>query len=218
MEFNYAVCKDIAVTTSPLERIYHTPDGDLPSVTTILRATDDDTWLDLWRARVGEAEAERVQRESAARGTLVHSFLERAWTGEDISGEILRSSAEIRTMTLGLLGVMEANVTSTYVQELIVWNREMGYAGRLDFVGEWNGAPAVIEFKTSKRRKYGRAAETCSLQATAYALAHNVLFGTDIATIVTLVGVVDGKVQVIEDHVEDFSESLAQRVSEYHQR
>ncbi len=217
MDIDYDVCKDVAVTTSDSERIYHTPDGDFPSVTTILRATDDDSWLAQWRARVGAEEAERIRRETAAWGTLVHSYLERSWNGEDVSDEISRSSHEIRTMTLGLLGIMSENVSSSYMQELIVWNKDMGYAGRLDFVGEWNGVPAVIEFKTSKRKKYGRAAENCSLQASAYALAHNSLFKTDIETIVTLVAIVDGQVQVIEEYAENFFEMLAERVDKYHQ-
>lgn len=218
MKSNYDVCGTVAVTTTNSERIYHTPDGDFPSVTTILSATDDDTWLTHWRAHVGEREAERIRRQTADRGTLIHSYLERAWNGEDISDEISKSPHDIRTMTLGLLGVMLKNVTSTDAQELIVWNRDMGYAGRLDFVGEWNGAPAILEFKTSKRKKYGKAAEKCSLQATAYALAHNSLFQTNIEMIVTLVSIVDGGVQVIEEHTEKFFEALSERVCEYHQQ
>lgn len=216
MGINYDICRTVAATTTNSERIYHTPDGDFPSVTTILSATDDDTWLSHWRARVGEREAERIRQQTADRGTLIHSYLERAWNGEDISDEISNSPHDVRTMTLGLLEVMLKNVTSTYVQELIVWNRDMCYAGRLDFVGEWNGAPAIIEFKTSKRKKYGKAAEKCSLQATAYALAYNSLFMTNIETIVTLVSVVDGGVQIIEDHTENLFEVLSERVSDYH--
>ena len=217
MEINYDVCRKVAVTTTNSERIYHTPDGDFPSVTTILSATDDNTWLARWQARVGEREAERIRRQTAERGTLIHSYLERALNGEDIADEIAKSPHDIRTMTRGLLGVMDKNVTSTYVQELTVWNKDMGYAGRLDFFGEWNGAPAIIEFKTSKRKKYGKAAEKCLLQATAYALAYNSLFKTKIETIVTLVSIVNGGVQIIEDHAEKFYEALSERVGEYYQ-
>jgi genome maintenance exonuclease 1 len=216
MEISYEVCRTVAVTTTDSERIYHTPDGDFPSVTTILSATDDNRWLAQWQARVGEEEAERIRRQTAERGTLIHSYLERALNGEDIADEISKGPRDVRTMTLGLLEVMRKNVTSTYVQELTVWNRDMGYAGRLDFVGEWNRAPAMIEFKTSKRKKYGKAAEKCLLQATAYALAYNSLFRTNIETIVTLVAIVDGGIQIIEDHAENFFEILSDRVGEYH--
>lgn len=218
MGINYDACRTVAVTTTNSDRIYHTPDGDFPSVTTILSATDDNTWLDQWRARVGEREAERIRRQTAERGTLIHSFLERALNGEDISHEISKRPPNIRTMTLGLLGVMHENATATYVQELAVWNRDMRYAGRLDFVGEWNGTPAIVEFKTSKRKKYGKAAEKCMLQATAYALAYNSLFRTNVETVVTLVSIVNGGVQIIEDHAENFFEVLSQRVGEYHHR
>ena len=216
MKINYETCQSVRATTTNSERIYHTPDGDFPSVTTILSATEDNRWLTQWQARVGEKEAERIRQETAARGTLIHSYLERALNGEDIADEISKCPHDVRTMTLGLHGVMRENVTSTYVQELTVWNRNMGYAGRLDFVGDWNRAPAIIEFKTSKRKKYGAAAAKCLLQATAYALAYNSLFRTDIETIVTLVAIVDGGVQIIEDNSENFFENLSERVRVYH--
>ena len=126
MEINYDVCRKVAVTTTNSERIYHTPDGDFPSVTTILSATDDNTWLARWQARVGEREAERIRRQTAERGTLLHSYLERALNGEDIAAEIANSPDDIGTMTRGLLARVDENVASTSLEECTVWKRMTG--------------------------------------------------------------------------------------------
>ena len=48
----------------------------LPSVTTILGRTKDDTYLKKWIADKGEKEAERIKIASATRGTSMHKYLE----------------------------------------------------------------------------------------------------------------------------------------------
>jgi len=52
----------------------------LPSVTTILKATEPDEKresLQAWRDRVGEAEATRIVDSAGARGTAMHKILEK---------------------------------------------------------------------------------------------------------------------------------------------
>ena len=48
----------------------------LPSVTTILGRTKDDTYLRKWIAQKGKEEAERIKIQSATRGTSMHKYLE----------------------------------------------------------------------------------------------------------------------------------------------
>ena len=48
----------------------------LPSVTSILGKTKDDTFLKDWIARKGRKEAERIKNQSATRGTSMHKYLE----------------------------------------------------------------------------------------------------------------------------------------------
>ena len=65
--------------------VRHYTDGDtpVPSVTTILSETGDKTALFEWRKRVGDAEANRISRESAGLGTKVHNALENYCNGEE---------------------------------------------------------------------------------------------------------------------------------------
>ena len=46
----------------------------LPSVTTILGKTKDDTFLKDWIKKKGKAEAERIKTASATRGTSMHKY------------------------------------------------------------------------------------------------------------------------------------------------
>ena len=60
-------------------RKYDVDDEKLPSVTTILQATQDAEKaesLKRWVERVGETEAERIKNTAAKRGTAMHSYLE----------------------------------------------------------------------------------------------------------------------------------------------
>ena len=58
------------------------------------------------------------------------------------------------------------------------------YAGTADCVGEYEGIPTLIDFKTAKKIKKREWIEDYFLQGSAYANAHNVMFGTKIEQIV----------------------------------
>ena len=55
------------------KRVYHTPSGTTPSVTTIISKTKDMTGLNAWKKRVGEDEARRIVTEASGVGTAMHN-------------------------------------------------------------------------------------------------------------------------------------------------
>ena len=57
-------------------RNYEVAGYRLPSVTTILGRTKDNSFLDSWIKRKGRKEAERIKNQSATRGTSMHKYLE----------------------------------------------------------------------------------------------------------------------------------------------
>jgi hypothetical protein len=60
-------------------RLYDTPGGKLPSVTTVLERTKPEEKkqaLQEWRRRVGPAQAQAITTEAANRGTRMHTYLE----------------------------------------------------------------------------------------------------------------------------------------------
>ena len=66
-------------------RMYAVNQQKLPSVTSILQATQSEekkASLANWRARVGTAEANRIKNDASSRGTSMHSFLEKYLLGQ----------------------------------------------------------------------------------------------------------------------------------------
>lgn len=55
-----------------------------------------------------------------------------------------------------------------------------------DCVGVYEGKPAIIDFKTTRKPKKREWIDDYFLQGAAYAEAHNEIYGTDIKTIVIM--------------------------------
>ena len=66
-------------------RMYAVNQEKLPSVTSILQATQSEekkASLENWKARVGAAEANRIKNDASNRGTSMHSHLEKYLLGQ----------------------------------------------------------------------------------------------------------------------------------------
>ena len=70
-KYNYADGKQIEDHGS---RIYDVAGYRLPSVTTILGKTKDQSFLKEWKAKVGEKKAEEIKNLSSVRGTAMHKY------------------------------------------------------------------------------------------------------------------------------------------------
>ena len=69
------------------ERHYSVGDEKLPSVTTILAATQPDEKresLQKWKDKVGQVEADKIKNLAASRGTAMHSYLEAHLNGQGL--------------------------------------------------------------------------------------------------------------------------------------
>jgi len=159
----------------------------VPSVTTVLSATSKSKdGIDQWRNRVGEAEADRIVKQSTDIGSSVHDAIEKylkdeLWDiFENTENELIAKKITHKFVNDGLKKITE------------IWGLEVGlvldnlYAGTADCIGEYNSIPTLIDFKTAKKIKKREWIEDYFLQGCAYANAHNVMFGSDIQQIVIL--------------------------------
>jgi len=206
--------------TSDGARKYLTPDGSkVSSVTTILSATADKTFLIEWRKRVGDAEATRISTESAGLGTLVHKHVENFIEGiERPQGnnlvQILAREMSTKIIENGL-----PDVTEIWGQEASLYYPGL-YAGTTDLVGLYKGIPSIMDHKTSKKMKKAEWMEDYFIQTTAYAMAHNEVHGTDIQQGALFMVDRDKNYQtfVIEGaEFKRYSELWLQRVEQYYQ-
>ncbi len=69
------------------------------------------------------------------------------------------------------------------------------YAGTADCVGLYEGKEAIIDFKQSNKPKKVEYIDSWLLQTAAYALAHNVVYNSNINACVILVCTVDNLFQ-----------------------
>ena len=150
----YDYTYDMRVDTLSSGRTYFTPDGDYPSITTILGKTANNVWLQAWKDKVGEEEAARISKEATDRGTLIHEYAERHFNNDDIINDLVQESSDVIQMTRDLVKITEAGVEEIWGQEQVLWSNKYKYAGRCDMVGIWKGTPSIIDFKTSKKTKY----------------------------------------------------------------
>jgi len=174
-------------------RHYDVSNEILPSVTTILQATQSEekkASLARWRNKVGAHEAERIKNEAAKRGTAMHEYLEYYIREEkllDLSteGQAARSMAQ-SIIDQGLSGMEE------------IWGSEVTlfypglYAGQTDLCGIFTGRESIIDFKQTNKPKKREWVEDYFLQLAAYAMAHDVIYNTCIDQGVILMCSKDG--------------------------
>lgn len=168
-------------------RRYSTPAGVFPSVTTILRATKDMSGLDRWRKRVGEKEADRILRESSARGKLVHAILEKyLLEGVEGSGPWWDSMQPVLQ-----------DISNVQLVEGPLYHAGVGFAGTADFIAHWRGVLTLGDWKTARKRRDKRQyVEDYFLQAAAYTGAANVHYNLNIAQAAVFIALKDEPAQV----------------------
>ena len=159
-------------------RTYAVKGERLPSVTNVLSRTKDQGFLRKWKARVGEAEAERIKTSSASRGTSMHKYLENYVLGtgyEDLTdmGQLAKTMAQ-KVIEEGL-----APVDGYFGSEVTLYYPGL-YAGSTDLVGLHNGQESIIDFKQSNRPKRIDWIEDYFMQIAAYAMAHDYVHGSNI--------------------------------------
>jgi hypothetical protein len=172
-------------------RFYSCDGHTLPSVTTVISATEDQSWLVAWRERVGEEEANRVSREASTLGTRVHGRIEEKLLERfgDHQLSLLQEPEEGGPKGEEDDSLVEAfnpwleEVEDCLLTEGSVWwvgEGGKGFAGSFDSLVRWQGEIYVVDYKTTRKQKYrgdwGRAAA----QMAAYSRAIRQRYGIEV--------------------------------------
>ena len=174
-KYNYADLKRQDGDT----RLYLTPDGEsLPSVTTILGKTKDKTFLKKWRQKVGEKKAEQIIKDSAQIGTALHLYIERFVNGEQYK-DLTKIGIQAEKMAKKIIDESFKDLTEIWGSEVHLYYPGR-YAGTTDMIGVYKGRPTIIDFKQTNRPKKREWVQDYLMQLSAYAVAHNKLFNTEI--------------------------------------
>jgi len=165
-------------TTDHGTRIYDIAGFKLPSVTTILAKTKDQSYLTKWKNKVGHEEAERIKNYSSKRGTSMHKFLEKHITGAGYE-DLTQIGQEAKPMAQKIIEVGLTPINHYYGSEVMLHYPGL-YAGATDLVCEHDGLDTVVDFKQSNRPKREEWIEDYYLQIAAYAMAHDYVYKSKI--------------------------------------
>lgn len=202
-----------SVTYPDGRRFYTSPNGvKLSSVTTVVGAKKKQSIME-WRNRVGEQEANRISKLATGRGNRVHTLAERYLKNEPIQWQ--KEMPDAVLMFRSLICHLK-NIDNIHYMEQALWSEQLGMAGRVDLIAEWNGVLSVIDFKTSKKVKTKEDIPEYFAQCTAYSLMYEELIGKPIDQIVVLMAVDDEKeALVFEERTEDHINNLVDHIDFY---
>ena len=204
------------------QRHYEITGEKLPSVTTILSATQSDEKKESiarWTARVGQEQATRVKDQAASRGTNMHLHLERYIEGKghlDLTDE----------------GQVAGNMAQTIIEKGLcdmseIWGSEVTiyypglYAGATDLVGVFDYEDSIVDFKQSNKPKRKEWIEDYFMQLGAYAMAHNHVYNTEITQGVILMCTPDNyfqKFQIKGKEFRKYQHMFLERVDKFYKK
>ena len=199
-------------THSDGKRYYTTPSGKrLPSVTTVVGAMKKQAIME-WRNRVGEVEANRISKLATGRGNRVHDLAERYLKNEKI--EWVREMPDSVEMFRTLIPHLHRINNIHYIEQAL-WSEQIGLAGRVDLIAEWDGVLSVIDFKTSKKIKKKEDIQDYFAQCTAYAGMYEEHVGVPIDQIVIVMAVQDEAPLIFSEKTGDHINTLVEHIEFY---
>lgn len=205
--------KEVVITSDLLSentesgRYYVLEDGKkLPSVTTVT-GWKKNKFFAKWRAK-NPKEAKRVTR----RGNKLHEVIENYVKNEEIDiNEIPPNERELFLQMKDSVDLID-NVRCT---EMCLASENIGVAGRVDCIAEYNGKLSIIDFKGSTRKKWTSDIENYFLQATAYALMWQEVSKEKIEQVVIIIGCETGDTQVFIENPINWVRGLRNEILEY---
>ena len=210
--FNYCPPKEIpkieSQTFSDGKRYYVTPEGKkLPSVTTVVGAQKKQAIME-WRQRVGEEVANKISKHATSRGTNMHTLCEYYLNNEPKPPGVVMPDA--KEMFISIKPYLN-KINNIHYQEVGLWSSQLGLAGRVDCIGEYEGQLSVIDFKTSKKAKDRESILDYFWQCTAYALMYEELVGQPIDDLVIIMAVDNEQPMIFKEKTQDHIEGLVDR-------
>lgn len=174
---------------------YYTVNGrPMVSITSVTSHWNKHIFVD-WRKRIGEAEANRITRRATSRGTATHSLIENHLLNKEV--EFDKPSPKM--LFLQAKETLK-NINNIYALEESLYSEELGVAGTVDCIAEYNGELSIIDFKTAEKPKPRDWIENYFVQAAAYACMFFERTGIPVKKLVIIMTCENGDVTVYEEY------------------
>ena len=174
---------------------YYTVNGrPMVSITSVTSYWNKHIFVD-WRKRIGEAEANRITKRATSRGTATHSLIENHLLNKEV--EFDKPSPKM--LFLQAKETLK-NINNIYALEESLYSEELGVAGTVDCIAEYNGELSIIDFKTAEKPKPRDWIENYFVQAAAYACMFFERTGIPVKKLVIIMTCENGEVTVYEEY------------------
>jgi len=179
-------------------RYYSVPDEDellkLVSITSVTSHHNKEIFVK-WRKKVGDAEADRITRQATSRGTDTHTLTEAYLYNKELP--------EVQPLSQMLFKIYKSElnkISRVHSLEGSLYSKELGIAGTVDCIAEYNGELAIIDFKTSKKPKPREWVDHYFVQCMAYGCMLYELTGIAVKKLVIIMACENGESIVYEEY------------------
>ena len=178
-------------------RYYKIPNEEelikLVSITSVTSHFNKEIFVN-WRKRVGNEEADRITKAATKRGTDMHTLTENYLYNKNLP-EVPPISEFLFKIAKGELN----KINNIYALEGPLYSRQLGVAGTVDCIAEYDGELAIIDFKTSKKPKPREWIEHYFVQAMAYGCMLYEMHNISIKKLVIIMACENGECKVYEE-------------------
>ena len=177
-------------------RYYKVPNQEdlirLVSITSVTSHFNKEIFVK-WRKRVGEEEANRITKKATSRGTDMHTLVEHHLKNEDLP--------KVQPISDFLFKISKStldNINNIHALESSLYSKELGIAGTVDCIAEYEGELAIIDFKTSAKPKPEDWIEHYFVQCMAYGCMLYEMTGIMVKKLVIIMACENGECVVYE--------------------
>ena len=196
-------------------RYYKVPDNEelirLVSITSVTSHFNKEIFTK-WRKKVGVEEADRITKKATSRGTEMHSLTENYLLN-------IPELPEVQPISKFLFDIARSDlnkIDNIHALESSLYSKQLGIAGTVDCIAEYNGELAIIDFKTSKKPKPREWVEHYFVQCMAYGCMLYELTGIAVKKLVIIMACEDGECVVYEEYnKEKYMKLLVQYIKKF---
>jgi len=178
-------------------RYYKVPDNDelikLVSITSVTSHKNRQIFVN-WRKKIGEEEADKITRQATSRGTDMHTLVENYLYNRDLP--------EVQPLSDFLFKISKSTlnrINNIHALEGSLYSKQLGIAGTVDCIAEFDGELSIIDFKTSKKPKPREWIEHYFVQCMAYGCMLYELTGIPVKKLVIIMACENGECVVYEE-------------------
>ena len=175
-------------------RYYTVNNKPMVSITSVTSHFNKEIFVE-WRKKVGDDEANRITKRATTRGTAVHELIESHLLNKDVKYDKPGPKMLFQQSKTKL-----KKINNIYALEKSLYSNELGVAGTVDCIAEYDGELSIIDFKTAAKPKPREWIENYFVQAAAYACMFYEITDIPVKKLVILMTCTNGEVKVYEEY------------------